>query len=204
MSDITPLHSISTHRGNPTSVLPWHADATQSQGQRDVLRPVRHDKNEVGPITDHVGSPATWTNNMASHRKCWVITLNHPTEKTKQNLLIKLSLTWSKFSPCKSPLKPYGWQTHTKVCCGILDNCMMSKHVAEEFLLRTLVHNRVKKTHNVRFKQIISRLFGHRVIYSACLSSKTFPLKQIERLNNQPRTFQIVCNIQIALNQRLQ
>lgn len=49
-----------------------------------------------------------------------------------------------------------------------------------------------ENTQHVGFKMINLTFFGkfgHRVIHSACLSTKTFPLKQNERLNTQPRTF---------------
>ena len=61
-----------------TSVLPWHADSAQSQRQRQVLRPVGHDGSQVRPVTDCVGSPAATADDMASHRECRVLTLEHP------------------------------------------------------------------------------------------------------------------------------
>lgn len=67
-----------------TTVLPRHADGAQGQRQRDVLRPVGHDGNEVGPITDRVGSPASTTDNVASYRKCRVFALEHSVERAAE------------------------------------------------------------------------------------------------------------------------
>lgn len=140
MNCVFHFHTVST------SVLPWHADGTQSQRQRDVLRPVGNEGNEVRCATDCVGSPAATTNHMASHGKCWVIALDHSAEKqnnTKTEEENKASVNQG-IATCSQSVVSLCfccscciWMAHTRktlciqVCCGILDNCVMSNHVAD-------------------------------------------------------------------------
>lgn len=69
------------HLSRQTSVSPWHADGAQSEGQRDIFRPVWQDGGQGRPITDGVSSPAAMSDNTSSHRKSCVFTLDHSAEK---------------------------------------------------------------------------------------------------------------------------